>query len=83
MRDKGAPDLVLRLTFFSDFFFLPLDMIFISDGLKVLGVLENVEPMTTKLRSVDAPSKFVLEVNGGWSKRHGLKIGLKVKMDLD
>ena len=61
--------------------YIPLDMIFMDKDLKVVGIIENVEPMTTDLRYVDQPSKFVLEVNGGWVAKHGLAVGLKSKIN--
>jgi uncharacterized membrane protein (UPF0127 family) len=55
--------------------YIPLDMIFIADGGAVVGIVEGAEPMTTTPRTVHAPSRFVLEVNGGWSAAHGVKPG--------
>ena len=57
---------------------IPLDMIFISSGMEVVGVVENAEPLTTTPRRVDAPSQFVLEVEGGFAARHGVGAGTKV-----
>jgi len=58
--------------------YIPLDMIFISHDLSIVGVVENAEPMTTTSRRVDAPSRYILEVNAGFFRQHGLKIGGKV-----
>jgi uncharacterized protein len=55
--------------------FIPLDMIFIGDGGAVVGVVENAEPQTTTPRTVYRKSRYVLEVNGGWSAAHGVKPG--------
>jgi uncharacterized protein len=54
---------------------IPLDMIFIADGGLVVGIVESAEPLTTTPRSVGARSRYVLEVNGGWSAAHGVKRG--------
>jgi uncharacterized membrane protein (UPF0127 family) len=54
---------------------IPLDMIFIAEGGAVVGIVESAEPMTTMPRTVRIPSRFVLEVNGGWSAAHGVKPG--------
>ena len=51
---------------------IPLDMIFIGDNLRVVGVVENAEPMTLSPRTVGMPSRFVLEVNGGFAARFGI-----------
>jgi uncharacterized membrane protein (UPF0127 family) len=60
---------------------IPLDMIFIADGGAVVGVVENAEPLTTSPRAVGAPSRYVLEVNGGWSAAHGVKPGDRARFE--
>lgn len=57
---------------------IPLDMIFIDKSLKIVGIVENAEPQTLSPRSVYIPSRYVLEVNGGFSKKHGLAAGDQV-----
>jgi uncharacterized protein len=60
---------------------LPLDMIFIAgDGL-VVGIEENVPTMNTKTYSVPCPSIYVLEVNAGWARRHGVQAGQRVLLE--
>ncbi len=60
---------------------IPLDMIFAgSDGV-VVGIVENAEPLTTTARSVGAPSRYVLEVNGGWSATHGVARGDRMRFE--
>jgi len=58
---------------------IPLDMIFIDATMTVVGIVENAEPLTRTGRSVDRPSRYVLEVNGGWSARHGVGEGTAVR----
>jgi len=60
---------------------LPLDMIFINRGGKIAGIVEQTVPFSLDPRSVGAPSQFVLEINGGLSKRHGIKAGDSVRFD--
>lgn len=60
---------------------IPLDMIFIDRELKVVGVVENAEPRTDTPRSVDKPSTYVLEVNGGWSAANGIAAGATVRFE--
>jgi len=55
--------------------FIPLDMIFIGEDGRVVGIVESAAPGTTTLRSVGAPSRYVLEVNGGWSSARGVRTG--------
>jgi uncharacterized membrane protein (UPF0127 family) len=58
---------------------LPLDMIFIEPSMTVLGVVENAEPRTESSRSVPGNSQYVLEVNAGFSREHGLTPGTMVR----
>ena len=60
---------------------LPLDMIFISRDGKIVGIVEQTVPFSLDSRSVNAPSQFVLEINGGLSKRHGIKAGDNVRFE--
>ena len=58
---------------------IPLDMIFITRDLTVAGVVENAEPRTETLRRVGAPSLYVLEVIGGWTRPRQIGPGTKVR----
>jgi len=60
---------------------LPLDMIFINRERKIVGIVEQTVPFSLDPRSVSAPSQFVLEINGGLSKRHGIKAGDSVRFE--
>lgn len=57
---------------------IPLDMIFIDGDRRVVGIVESAEPKTVRSRSVPFASRYVLEVNGGWSKSHGVGPGTRV-----
>jgi uncharacterized protein len=59
--------------------FLPLDMIFITRDMRVLGVVENATPQTDSPREVPGESLYVLEVNAGYSRQHGITQGTKVQ----
>lgn len=54
---------------------LPLDMIFLGEDRKVVGIVKDAVPFTTTARTVGAPSRYVLEVNAGFSTKHGVKGG--------
>lgn len=60
--------------------YIPLDMVFLSEEKKVVGVVANAEPMTLNSRQVDRPSRYVLEVNGGFCQRHGVKVGTSMRI---
>lgn len=54
---------------------LPLDMIFLGDDRKVVGIVKDAVPFTTTSRTVGVPSRYVLEVNAGFSEKHHVKTG--------
>jgi len=60
---------------------LPLDMIFINRERKIVGIVEQAVPFTLEPRSVNGPSQYVLEINGGLSKHHGIKAGDTVRFE--
>jgi uncharacterized membrane protein (UPF0127 family) len=61
--------------------YIPLDMVFIDGKLKVVGVVENAEPLTTSSRRVEASSIYVLEVRGGFAAAHGIGPGTRVTLE--
>jgi uncharacterized protein len=58
---------------------IPLDMIFITVDGQVAGVHKNATPMSTAGISVGTPSRYVLEVPGGWAERQGVAVGDRVE----
>lgn len=54
---------------------ISLDLIFISAQRKVVGIVRRAVPFSLATLSVPSPSQFVLEIKGGLSQRHGIKIG--------
>lgn len=59
---------------------IPLDMLFIRSDGTIVGVVERATPGSEQLRGVRTPSRYVLEVNGGWTARHGVKAGDRVEL---
>jgi uncharacterized protein len=64
-----------RLTFWMKNTEIPLDMIFAAADRTITGIIANAEPFSERQLSVDAESQYVLEVNGGFAQRHGIKPG--------
>ncbi|HEX6173849.1 MAG TPA: DUF192 domain-containing protein [Candidatus Binatia bacterium] len=60
---------------------IPLDMIFISRERKIVGIVHETAPFSLDGRSVSVPSQYVLEINGGLSRRYGFKAGDVVRFD--
>jgi uncharacterized protein len=61
---------------------LPLDMMFIAKDGTIAGILEQVPVMNDAPRTVACPVAYVLEVNAGWSRKHGVKPGMKAAIRL-
>jgi uncharacterized membrane protein (UPF0127 family) len=55
--------------------YIPLDMIFISRAGVVTHIAENAEPLSEAIISSNGPVYAVLEVNGGFARKIGLKKG--------
>jgi len=54
---------------------IPLDMIFADGAGKIVGIVRKAEPFSEAIDSVEQDSQYVLEVNGGFCERHGVKPG--------
>src|SRR2546428_10906151 len=54
---------------------IPLDMLFIARDGTVVGIHANATPQSTADIAVGMPSRYVLEVPGGWAARHGISAG--------
>ncbi len=54
---------------------IPLDMIFADAKGVVTGIVANADPYSDKLLGVDSDSQYVLEVNGGFCAKNGIKPG--------
>ncbi|MGH7840500.1 MAG: DUF192 domain-containing protein [Candidatus Binataceae bacterium] len=67
-----SPD---HLTFWMKNTDIPLDMIFADSAGRILGIVESATPFSESPRGVDGESLYVLEVNGGFAKRHRLHTG--------
>jgi len=64
-----------HLTFWMKHTEIPLDMIFAAADRKIVGIVANATPLSERSLSVDGDSEYVLEVNGGFCARHGIKAG--------
>jgi uncharacterized membrane protein (UPF0127 family) len=60
---------------------IPLDMLFIDNDGMIVGIEENTPTMNDATFEVGCPSTYVLELNAGWARRHGVVAGQRVKLD--
>jgi uncharacterized membrane protein (UPF0127 family) len=59
---------------------IPLDLLFIDEDGLVVGIVENAPTLNDDARGVDCPSRYVLEVNAGWARAHGVRAGSTVTL---
>ncbi len=70
-----------QMTFWMRNTYIPLDMVFITSEMRVLGVVENATPETDDAREVEGISQYVLEVNAGFAREHGIAAGTPVRFE--
>ena len=60
---------------------IPLDMIFLTEEGRVAGIVARAVPGDLSPRSAGGPSRYVLEVAGGWAEAHGVAPGDRVRFE--
>lgn len=58
---------------------IPLDMLFIDDDGVIVGIEENTPTLDDSTFQVGCPSRNVLEVNAGFTRKHGIKAGQRIE----
>jgi uncharacterized membrane protein (UPF0127 family) len=58
--------------------YIPLDIIFVDENGVINTIHENAKTLNDTSLPSSAPSKYVVEVNGGYAQRHGIKVGDKI-----
>jgi uncharacterized protein len=59
---------------------IPLDMVFIDGKRQIVGVHPEATPLSTASIAVGHPSRYVLEVPGGYAARRGIAVGDRVEL---
>jgi uncharacterized membrane protein (UPF0127 family) len=54
---------------------IPLDLLYVDEDGFIVGIVESAPTLNDAPRTVGCPSRYVLETNAGWSRRHGVKAG--------
>lgn len=57
---------------------IPLDIMFVDENGVITTIHENTKPLSEASLPSDGPAKFVVEVIGGYAKKHGIKVGDKI-----
>jgi len=58
--------------------YIPLDMIFIDEELRIVDIKENIQPCLEEncpIYPSNQPARYVLEVNAGFVEKNEIKIG--------
>ena len=59
--------------------YIPLDMIFIKGDMRIAGIIEEAPPLCEGPFTIGVPSRYVLEVAGGFCRQHGIAAGDTVR----
>lgn len=59
--------------------FMSLDIIFINANHEIVSIQKYAQPKSTYSQPSEKPAKYVLEVNAGFTDKHGIKPGDRVK----
>ena len=60
---------------------IPLDMLFIAADGFIVNIEENTPTLTNQnFTSGSCKARYVLEVNAGWTRKNGIKAGMRVKL---
>jgi uncharacterized protein len=60
-----------------------LDIIYINSARTIVGIARNTVPFSEENLPSGKPAQFVLEVNGGFCRRHGITEGDRVEFPKD
>jgi uncharacterized membrane protein (UPF0127 family) len=61
---------------------IPLDIIFVNNEKTIVHIAENCEPYSLKPIPSFEYAKYVVEVNGGYARKHGIKVGSEIVFTL-
>jgi uncharacterized protein len=67
-----------RITMWMKNTYVALDMIFIGTDGRITRIAANTKPLSTRLISSGEPARYVLEVNAGAARKHGIAVGDRV-----
>jgi uncharacterized membrane protein (UPF0127 family) len=60
-----------------------LDIIYINSAHTIVGIVRNTTPFSEENLPSREPAQFVLEVNGGFCRRHGINEGDRIEFPKD
>jgi uncharacterized membrane protein (UPF0127 family) len=60
---------------------IPLDLVFLSEDGRIAAIVEGAAPHSLTLRDGGVESRYVLEVNGGWTRARAVNVGDRVRFE--
>lgn len=54
--------------------YIPLDMIFVDNGMQIVGIVKNTTPLSEELIPVHEDSQYIVEVNAGFTDKYNIQI---------
>jgi len=61
---------------------IPLDQVFIDSNSRIVDIYKNATPLSEYVYTAKSPSKYVVELNGGYCDRYGIKVGDSVSLNI-
>lgn len=77
------PDERPRPNFYMKNTYIALDLIYIDASQKVVDIHEDAKPLDERSLPSNAPAQYVLEVNAGFAKKHGIVPGDQVQIGIN
>ena len=62
--------------------YIPLDLIFLDKQFQIIWIEENMIPLDETPKGPNKLVQYVIEVNGGFCKKHHIQIGTKAKLNM-
>lgn len=60
---------------------LPLDILFVNSDMNIVRIHRNTQPYSQESIQSEAPARFVVEVNGGYTVEHDIREGMSISID--
>lgn len=62
---------------------IPLDMVFLNNNGRIVDIYKNATPLSEATYTAKSPSKYVIELNGGYCDKYGIQIGDNVSIHIE
>ncbi len=60
---------------------LPLDIIFVNSEFEIVRIHRNTQPYSQESIQSEAPARFVVEVNAGYTLEHDIREGMSIAIE--